>query len=76
VRGDCWLQIRQGTASGAVLYQGLLADGTTLTFRSRSLWLRVGAPWNLDVRRGGRVLPGMPSQTANVLLTPAGLRAA
>jgi cytoskeletal protein RodZ len=73
-RGDCWLQVRKGTGAGAVLYQGLLRDGATLTFRARPLWLRVGAPWNLDVRIGGRMLGGMPSTTANVLVTASGLR--
>lgn len=75
-RGDCWLSVRRGSETGEVLYEGLLRRGASLRFRLRSLWIRMGAPWNLDVRIGGRRLAGLPDRTGNVLLTSSGLRPA
>jgi Helix-turn-helix domain/RodZ C-terminal domain len=75
--GDVWLLVRAGTATGPVLYQSTLAAGGHLRFpHRRRLWVRVGAPWNLRVRAGGRPMP-VPLQTiGNILVTAAGVRAA
>jgi hypothetical protein len=74
-RGDCWLLVRGGSATGPLLYQGMLASGRSLVFARRFLYIRAAAPWNLDVRQSGRLRrltsAGGP---VNVLLTPRGLR--
>ena len=56
-RGNCWLSIRDGTATGAVRYEGLLEQGQTVRLRSRSIWLSAGAAGNLDVLVDGKPVP-------------------
>jgi len=72
-RGDSWLMVRAGAEAGELLYEGTLARGRTLRFVGRRLWLRVGAPANLDVRLNGKPAKGFPRLTADVIVTPSGL---
>jgi cytoskeleton protein RodZ len=58
--GNCWLQVRVGSAGGTTLYTGTLQQGQQLAFtRGRylrpRLWIAAGAPWNLVARVNGRV---------------------
>jgi cytoskeletal protein RodZ len=73
-RGPVWLLVRSESATGTVVYQGVLAQGQTLplTLSSR-MWVRVGAPWNLDVTVAGRAVSGLPSQVGDVYLARAGM---
>jgi cytoskeleton protein RodZ len=75
-RGDCWLIIRLASRNGRVLYEGLLAEGETLRVTGRRLWVRMGAPWNLEARLNGRALRDLPADTGNVIVTRAGLKQA
>ena len=77
-RGNCWLDIHAGSANGPLVYEGTLAQGKTLpvTLTSGPVWMTVGDPPALDVRLGGKLAPGLPSQTGNVLLTRRGLKSA
>ena len=77
-RGRSWLLIRTGTASGPIVYQGVLPQGESLHFslRGRDLWLRMGRPQDLDILLGGRLVTGLPAQAANLLLTRSGAKAA
>ncbi|MBX5475019.1 MAG: DUF4115 domain-containing protein [Thermoleophilia bacterium] len=73
-RGPVWLLVRAGGPTGAVIYEGTLQQGQTLPVRlAPRVWFRVGAPWNLDVRVGGRLVHGLPSAPANLLLSARGL---
>ncbi len=73
-RGRVWLEVRAGNATGKVLFEGILEQGKTLPVSLTSpVWFRVGAPWNLDVRANGHVLPGLPAQPRNMLLSQHGL---
>lgn len=73
-RGRVWLLVRDGSATGRVLYEGILDQGQTLPLTlSPRVWFRVGAPWNLEVRVGGRLVTGLPAQPGNVVLSAAGL---
>jgi hypothetical protein len=76
VRGDCWLSVREGSRDGRLLYQGMLLDGESLRFVSKRLWVRMGAPWNLEARLNGRAVAGLPADTGNVSITRTGLRPA
>jgi transcriptional regulator with XRE-family HTH domain len=58
-RGNCWLQVRQGGATGAVVYEGTLRLGSTMRFASPSLWVRFGAPANVDATRGAKSIAGL-----------------
>jgi cytoskeletal protein RodZ len=73
-RGRVWLQIRAGGPTGAVVYEGVLAQGQSLPLTlSPRVWMRVGAPWALDVRVGGHLVSGLPAKVGNVFLSASGL---
>ena len=75
-RGSSWLWVRSG-ANGPTLYQGTLLQGKTLpvNLKNGPVWIRIGAP-NVDIRLGGRLLHGLPTQVGNVLLTRRGIQPA
>ena len=56
VDGSCWLLVRKGGATGPVLYEGTIAPGQSVHFAAR-VWVRLGAPWNVTVRRGSQTFP-------------------
>ena len=73
-RGRVWLQVRAGSSTGAVLFEGVLAQGKTLPLSlAPKVWVRVGAPWNLDVKIAGIVQTGLPAQAGDVEITRRGL---
>jgi hypothetical protein len=78
VRGSCWLWVRSGSAGGPTVYEQTLQQGQTVRFgRRRPLWIRVGAPWNIDAAIGKSSLNNaLPVRTGDVLVTTAGLRPA
>jgi helix-turn-helix protein/uncharacterized protein DUF4115 len=77
-RGDCWLWIRSGGASGPTVYEATLTQGKTLPvdLRKGPVWIDVGDPPSLDVRLGGKLVKGLPTQAGSVLLTRTGLKPA
>lgn len=75
-RGDCWLLVRAGSERGPVLYEGILRRGGSLLFVRRFLWIRMGAPWNVNARLNGRLLHVPLSRPGNVLLDPRGVHLA
>jgi hypothetical protein len=72
-RGPCWLSVRLGSESGRALYERTLETGETARFVARRLWIRIGAPWNLDATLNGAGVR-LPTALANVVVTPTGLR--
>jgi cytoskeletal protein RodZ len=77
-RGPSWLWVRSGSANGPTVYQGTLLQGKTLrvSLANGPVWIRIGDPPNLDVRLGGRLVHGLPTQVGNVLLTRSGIQPA
>ena len=77
-RGNSWLWVRSGSAAGATVYQGTLLQGKTLAvnLKSGAVWIRIGDPPSIDIRLGGKVVQGLPTQVGNVLLTRRGIRPA
>jgi cytoskeleton protein RodZ len=76
-RSRCWLLIRTGSASGPIVYQGVLEQGKSLHFTLRhDLWMRMGAPDGLDISLDGRLVSRFPAVPANVLLTRRGAKSA
>jgi cytoskeletal protein RodZ len=76
-RGRTWLSVRVGDENGEVLYQGVLEQGETVRFGvKQNLWVRMGRPWLMDIRLAGRMVGGLPNQSANLLLTRDGAEAA
>lgn len=74
-RGRSWLEARLGSAHGRVVYEQTLEVGQSVRFGGHRLWIRVGAPWNLDAWLNGKRV-GLPGSIANVVVTPAGLHIA
>ncbi len=56
VRGRCWVQARRGGPTGPVLAEQTLEPGESLRLSAQHVWLRLGAPWNVDVHRGVRTV--------------------
>jgi transcriptional regulator with XRE-family HTH domain len=75
-RGSCWLLVRIGSSAGRTVYEQTLQQGQTVRFGLRKpLWIRLGAPRNLDATIGRRqVTEALPSRTGDTLVTAAGLR--
>jgi cytoskeleton protein RodZ len=74
-RGPCWLSVRLGSDTGRLLYERTLEAGQRARFVANRLWLRIGAPWNIDATLNGRRAQ-LPASLANVLVTPQALRLA
>jgi cytoskeleton protein RodZ len=77
-RGNSWLWVRSGSAGGPTVYEGTLLQGKTLpvSLKSGPVWIRIGDPPSIDVRLGGKLVHGLPTQVGNVLLTRRGIRPA
>jgi cytoskeletal protein RodZ len=77
-RGNSWLWVRSGSAGGPTVYEGTLLQGKRLpvSLDKGPVWIRIGDPPSIDVRLGGRLVRGLPTQVGNVLLTRRGLRPA
>ena len=75
-RGPCWLLVALGSATGRTVYVRTLQPGETLHFGLRKpLWIRVGAPWNLDASIGARsVTSSLPPHTGDLIATADGLQ--
>jgi hypothetical protein len=73
-RGSCWIEAHADSRAGPLLYRATLATGERLRLPARRLWLRIGAPWNLEARLDGRRVV-LPSTVSNVVITPRGPRA-
>jgi cytoskeleton protein RodZ len=71
-RGPCWLSVHLGSANGKLLYEQTLEEDGIARFVGRRLWIRFGAPWNLEASLNGSPLR-LPDTTGNVVVTAAGL---
>jgi cytoskeletal protein RodZ len=76
--GSSWLWVRSGSANGPTVYQGTLLQGKTLpvSLKHGSVWIRIGDPTSIQIRLGGKLVHGLPTQVGNVLLTRRGVRPA
>lgn len=78
VRGRCWFLARVQSSGGTVVAEQTLEQGQTARFGlHRPLWIRLGAPWNVEAKIGTRtVTTSLPTLTGNVLVTAAGVQPA
>ena len=74
-RGDSWAEIHQDSATGKLLYQGTLTQGKRFDVVVRRLWIRFGAPQNVDLTVNGKKQT-IPTSTLNVFITRAGVQPA
>jgi cytoskeleton protein RodZ len=64
-RGPCWLEVR---SKGRLLYERELAQGERALFTGKRLWIRLGAPWNVDATVNGKPRR-LPQMTGNIVVT-------
>src|SRR5581483_8094101 len=63
VRGPCWVQVRFDSADGELVSERTLEAGRTLRFGlGRRLWVRLGAPGNVDVLVRGKGVDGLQGE--------------
>ena len=72
--GDSYIAVRVGSASGRLLWEGVLPDGESRQFTKRRLWLRVGAANNLSLELNGEAVAPLTVLTGDVLVTATGAR--
>jgi len=72
--GNTWLAVRQGSATGRVLYARVLVAGSHIRLVGRKLWVDVGAPWNLSVKVNGTARAVPSKVTGHLLVTRSGVR--
>jgi len=66
-RGDSWVALHADSALGQTLYEGLLVQGKSIRVATRRVWMRLGAPENLDAKASGKPL-ALPTGTATLFL--------
>jgi cytoskeleton protein RodZ len=72
-RGSCWLQVRISSSTGRSVYEQTLQPGQTVKFGlGKRLWIRLGAPWNLDATIGKHPVHSLPTSTGDTLATASG----
>ena len=57
VRSDSWVEVRQGSATGALVYSGVLRTGDRIALKGTHLWARFGRAGDLRILANGRVVP-------------------
>jgi hypothetical protein len=74
-RGNCWLEVHSGSATGRILFQGTLERGQRAHFNGRKLWITLDRPENLGTVVNGRsrVLPAGGVKT--LIVTARGITA-
>jgi hypothetical protein len=74
VRGGSYLQVRNGSAGGKLLWEGTLEQGQTQRFvKYRRLWIDLGDPQNLNAKLNG-LRVDLPAQPAVVLVNANRIR--
>jgi len=63
--------VRLGSDTGRLLYERTLEQGQAVAFSGPRLWIRIGAPWNLDATLNGKRVQ-LPGSIGNVVATPRG----
>jgi Helix-turn-helix domain len=73
-RGNCWLEVHSGSATGRILFQGTLELGQRKLFSGRKLWITLDRPENLGAVLNGhsRRLAGGGVKT--LIVTSRGIR--
>jgi hypothetical protein len=74
LRGSTHVTARNGSASGAVRYDGTVLTGHAVAIRGKRLWVQIDSPENLRIRVRGKLVhvPGL--QPRVILVTATGWR--
>jgi cytoskeleton protein RodZ len=69
-RGNCWLEVHVRTADGKLAFVGTLEQGAKpLSLTAKRLWIRAGAPQNLDAELNGKPR-AFPNGPVTIVVTP------
>jgi cytoskeleton protein RodZ len=70
-RGNCWLEVHVRTPDGKLGFVGTLEEGARpLSLTAKRLWIRAGAPQNLDVELNGKPR-SFPDGPVTLVVTPS-----
>ena len=73
-RGRCWLSVRVGASDGPVVFERTLEQGEKARFGlKRPLWIRLGAPQNVDATLGKKTVTNLPTHVASVRVSASGI---
>jgi hypothetical protein len=72
--GDCWMDVRNYSASGKTLFTGTVQQGQSQRFVARRLWINFGNPGNVKAAVNGRpvTIPGA-GRSVMVLVSSRGV---
>jgi helix-turn-helix protein/uncharacterized protein DUF4115 len=71
--GNCWIQVRQGSSTGKLLYQGTVHPGNPLRWGVLPVWIRLGAPQYVHLKVNGRpIAPLSAINPVDVLVGESG----
>ena len=75
--GDCWMDVRNYSASGKTLFTGTVQQGQSHRFVARRLWINFGNPGNIKAAVNGRpvAIPGA-GRSVMVLVSSRGVSVA
>jgi hypothetical protein len=73
--GNCWMEVRNWSASGKTRFAGTVESGQSQRFVARQLWVSFGNPGNLAVAFNGRAVH-VPRPGSYVFTTHGFTRAA
>ena len=73
-RGDSWVEVRLGSATGRVLQAGTMNKGSSSTVEGSRLWVQFGNVGNLDLLVNGKLVHPSHLGTITVIATPSGLK--
>jgi cytoskeleton protein RodZ len=73
-RGNCWLEVHSGSATGRIIFQGTLERGQRKLFSGQQLWITLDRPENVGavLNSRSRILPGGGVKT--LIVTSRGIR--
>jgi hypothetical protein len=71
-RGPCWLAVHRLSATGPQVLERTLRPNERARFVGRRLWIRFGAPWNIQATLNGKSVR-LPSAIADVVVTSSGM---
>ena len=67
-----WIEVRLGSATGRLIFSGVVKDGDSRRYTARRLWVRFGAAGNVGVAVNGKPVPLMG--TLETVMTARGAR--
>jgi Helix-turn-helix domain len=73
-RGNCWLEVHSGSATGRILFQGTLERGQRKLFTGRKLWITLDRPENLSTILNGRTRLLSGGGVKTLIVTSRGIR--